>query len=307
MSPISWEDSPWKQLSLVNDEEVISLSHAKVYVFSDSVLCLGKLNQNPTSNTVWEQQLGWFKDSPQYRTLDTIFGEPMEFEWIFPGFTTLQLINKVQEFISKMGDPSQFFGRIIFMSMFNDIIWGSEDNERECSANATLVSIFARRFPAGRWSFLGPGPEKKWYSSYGDRPQGEWDRVAELMMIKFGESGHPVFRAISPLSRGTLKSKGGGKLSIHFCADGDTMETVFRTIISVNQLSIYGAVSDLCDEYRICQAKTGRPVWARPSDPLCEPARLLMTTPTPSTEVPAQENLLQKYKERVEGSHNRAE
>ena len=39
------------------------------------------------------------------------------------------------------------------------------------------------------------------------------------MMIKFGESGHTVFRATSPLSRGTLKSKGDGKLSIHFCAD----------------------------------------------------------------------------------------
>ena len=36
------------------------------------------------------------------------------------------------------------------------------------------------------------------------------------------------------------------------------------------------------------------------SDPLFEPARLLMATPTPSTELPAQENLLQKYKERVE-------
>ena len=81
VSQISWESSPWKQLSLVNDEEVISLLHAKVYVFSDSVLCLGKMNQNPTSNNVWEQQLGWFKDSPQYRTLDTIDGEPMEFEW----------------------------------------------------------------------------------------------------------------------------------------------------------------------------------------------------------------------------------
>ena len=31
------------------------------------------------------------------------------------------------------------------MSMFNDIIWGSEDNERECSANATLVSIFGKK------------------------------------------------------------------------------------------------------------------------------------------------------------------
>ena len=49
---ISWENSLWKQLFLVNDEEVISFSHAKIYVFSNSVLCLGKLNQIPTSNTV---------------------------------------------------------------------------------------------------------------------------------------------------------------------------------------------------------------------------------------------------------------
>ena len=41
VSLISWEDSPWKQLSLANDEKVISLSRAKVFVFSDSVLCLG--------------------------------------------------------------------------------------------------------------------------------------------------------------------------------------------------------------------------------------------------------------------------
>ena len=51
------ENSPWKHLSLVNDEEVISLSHAKVYVFSDSVFCLGEVNQNPTSNSVSEPQL----------------------------------------------------------------------------------------------------------------------------------------------------------------------------------------------------------------------------------------------------------
>ena len=147
MSQISWENSPWKQLSLVNDEEVNSLSHAKVYVFSDSVFCLGKVNQNPTSNAVWEEKLSWFKDSPEYQTLDTIDGEPMEFEWnVFRGFTTLQFINKVQEFMTKMSDPSQFKGRINFMSMFNDIIWVSEDNERECVANATLVTLFAKDF-----------------------------------------------------------------------------------------------------------------------------------------------------------------
>ena len=162
------------------------------------------------------------------------------------------------------------------------------------------MSLFAKRFPAGHWPFLGLGSETKWYSTYKERPGGEWDKVTELMVIKFGESGHPVFRAISPLSRGTLKSKGGGKLSVHFCADGDTIETVFRTIISVNQLSIHGAVSDLCEEYSSCQNSTGRLVVAEQSDPHFAPAHLLIMTPTLSIEILAQENPLQNCKERVE-------
>ena len=159
----------------------------KVYVFSDSVLCLGKMN--PQSNIAWEDRLTWFKESSQYRTLDTIDVETMEFEWnIFPVFTTLELVREVQKLMSKMGEPAQFQGRMFFMSMFNDIIFGYKDNETECIANSTLVSVFAKRFPAGRWSFLGLGSETKWYSTNKER-----DRVAESMMIKFGESGHPVF------------------------------------------------------------------------------------------------------------------
>ena len=95
---INWEHSSWKYLSLIGDEEVISLLHTKVYVFSDSVLCLGKVNGNPQSNVAWEDRLTWFKSSPEYRALDRIDGEPMAFEWnIFPGFTTLQFCHKAQE------------------------------------------------------------------------------------------------------------------------------------------------------------------------------------------------------------------
>ena len=93
-----------------------------------------------------------------------------------------------------------------------------------------------------------PGSETKWNATDTFKPGGEWDRVAELMMINFSESGHPMFRSASALERGTWKSKGGGKLTIHFCGDYDTVEVIFRTIVSVNQLSIYGAVADLCKE-----------------------------------------------------------
>ena len=33
VNTINWEDSSWKYLSLVGDEEVISLLHTKIYVF----------------------------------------------------------------------------------------------------------------------------------------------------------------------------------------------------------------------------------------------------------------------------------
>ena len=94
-------------------------------------------------------------------------GEPMEFEWnIFSGFNTLQLSQLVKELLLRLRvEPQKFTGRIIFMSMFNDISWGSRDNKEECLANAKLESLYARRFEAGQWSFLGLGSEKKWILS----------------------------------------------------------------------------------------------------------------------------------------------
>ena len=49
------------------------------------------------------------------------------------------------------------------MPMFNNISCGTEDNERECLANAKVVSQNAKKFGIGQWSFTGPGSEKKWH------------------------------------------------------------------------------------------------------------------------------------------------
>ena len=115
------------------------------------------------------------------------------------------------------------------------------------------------KFGKGQWSFIGLGSEKKWYSMKEDSPQGIWDNMAERMMLEFAESGSPIFRATTPLSRGQLKSKGHGKLSIHFAADQKTIETVFRIIVSANQLSLYGAVAEMCEEYETLHDRLGRP------------------------------------------------
>ena len=93
------------------------------------------------------------------------------------------------------------------------------------------MAEYAKKFSLGHWSFLGPGSKTKWNATDTFRPGGEWDRVAELMMINFSESGYPTFRATSALERGTLKSKGGGTLSINFCGDCDNVELIFRTFL----------------------------------------------------------------------------
>ena len=79
------------------------------------------------------------------------------------------------------------------MSMFNDISCGSRDNGKECESNAQLVSLYAKRFGARQWSFLGPGSEKQWYSISEDSPQGEWDRSTEQMMLTFAESTYTQY------------------------------------------------------------------------------------------------------------------
>ena len=194
--------------------------------------------------------------------MDRIDGEQMEFEWsIFPGFTTLQLSQEVKELLLTFNEtPENVTGRITFMWMFNDISCGSKDNEKECLANAKLVCRYAKRFGQGQWSFIGPGSEKKWYSMEEDSPQRIWDHLADKMLIEFAESGCPIFRATTPLSRGQLKSKGHGKLSIHFAAVQETIETIFRIIVSANQLSLYGAVAELCEDYETLHDRTGQPV-----------------------------------------------
>ena len=89
MRSMEWKQlsgkTSWKYLSSVMNRSSV-FNAQKICVFSDSVLCLGKIHENPQSNKAWEDRLTWFKSSPEYRNFDRIDGEAIEFEWnIFPG------------------------------------------------------------------------------------------------------------------------------------------------------------------------------------------------------------------------------
>ena len=73
----------------------------------------------------------------------------------------------------------------------------------------------------------------------------KWDRVAELMMIKFAESGHPVFRATSPLSRGTLIRKGGGNYQYTSALMRERLKLFFAQLFLLIS-SVFTEQSQIC-------------------------------------------------------------
>ena len=86
-------------------------------------------------------------------------------------------------------------------------------------------------------------------------------------------------------------------MSIHFSADQDTVDTIYRVILSVGQLSIYGAVAAICEEFVGQPDNTGEPV-------VLEGQSIVLGEV--KAEVPAQEEpedsniVLQKYFQQVQ-------
>ena len=128
-------------------------------------------------------------------------------------------------------------------------------------------------------------------------PHGMWDHIAEKMLVEFAESGHPIFRATTPLSRCKLKSKVHGKLSIHFAAVQETIETMFRIIDSANQLSLYGAVANMCEECESLHDRSGQPEMVM-GQPIVL-SEIQAEVPLENDDPAYQNFLLRRYEERI--------
>ena len=86
-------------------------------------------------------------------------------------------------------------------------------------------------------------------------------------------------------------------MSIHFSAEPDTIDTIYRIILSANQLSIYSAVAAICDEFVGQPDSTGEPV-------ILEGQSIVLgevKAEAPAREEPEDSNiLLQKYFQQVQ-------
>ena len=109
---ILYGKNSWTHLSLINEAVVINLQSTKFYVFSDTVLCLGKVLQHPECNEAWKNRVAGVRAERRYRDYDAINGESTAFEWnIFPGFTTLQLCFFKQRSSELYGTNTRIFHR----------------------------------------------------------------------------------------------------------------------------------------------------------------------------------------------------
>ena len=157
LKTINWENSSWNYLYLIGGEQVISLQRTKVHVFSGSVSCHGKMNVYPRSNIAWEQRLGWFKSSLEYRTLDGIDREPIEFEWnIFSSAT------KFKSYCWNWVKHQRILQDGLSSCRCSTISHGIKRQWKRMQVKcSTRFSFCKKRFGARQWSFLELGSEKK--------------------------------------------------------------------------------------------------------------------------------------------------
>ena len=126
---INWEDSSRKYLSLVGDEQVISLSCAQKSTYFQILYCVC-VRYTKTLAPTQHGKKDW-RGSKVHRNTETwIQLMVIEFEWnIFPGFTKLKLSHKVQESLLRLGEtPENFTGRIIFKKIILQSLTQCQNN-----------------------------------------------------------------------------------------------------------------------------------------------------------------------------------
>ena len=129
VNTINFTELTWMSTSLLCSR-AYQTAKAKAYVFSVSVLCVGKMGDDPIAT--WKSKIEWYSENNHCKELNRIDGMQTEFEWkIFPGITTLGLLEKIQSLKRDLQcEPEHFNDRIIFMSMFNDIKETKKDVNR---------------------------------------------------------------------------------------------------------------------------------------------------------------------------------
>ena len=176
------------------------------------------------------------------------------------------------------------------MSMFNDISCGTKDNEEECLVDRSFIEyhFFSELGPTNDHCPVPNFLAHKDTTSACARNLGQYRGKDVVGIRRKRMANFSVLRLLCP--EVNSNAKGHGKLSIHFAATQATIETVFRIIVSSNQLS-----REMCEEYEFHHDRPGRPETVMGQ--LIE----IKTEVPLNCDDPTSQNLqLQQYEERIE-------
>ena len=158
--------SPSWMRSALSHDQATKWAKAQVCVYADSVQCVGQMKDTPESVERWERTSG---RTQVVFVLLWCSGYRWRSNWI-----RVDKFPRIFIIVCSWRNPTRRSGRSSqrssqtgsFMSMFNDIVWNTNDGN--CLSNAEKVKNYAMRFSKGHWTFLGPGSEEKWYGSSSD-------------------------------------------------------------------------------------------------------------------------------------------
>ena len=126
-------------------------------------------------SVLWETTLSEMWDSSLFMDKFDLTGRPAQFHWhIFRPHSAPNQGREIQTFLGST-EPCDLRGRIIFMSVFNDIEFRKPCNDQTC-LDAKEVTEYARVFQVNQWCFCGPGQESVWYHTSSDHPAGQTSR-----------------------------------------------------------------------------------------------------------------------------------
>ena len=98
-----------RERSMLANDQARKWAKARVFLYADSVLCLGKMEQGSGAAEKWKGKLEDIKMSSPYQDAVGIDGEAIELEWnIFPGFSILSILQEIQkDLIQKNIQPKE--------------------------------------------------------------------------------------------------------------------------------------------------------------------------------------------------------
>ena len=190
------------------------------------------------------------------------------------------------------GTQEIFTGRIIFMSIFDDISWWSKDNMRECDSNAQLVSLIEKNSEQdnGHSSDLdrkksGILSVKIVHKVNGTKWQKRWWWHSQKADTQSFEP-----RVHRPDVSSRAKAVENGRSTV--VPTRTRLQLFFAQLFSVNQLSLYGAGAEMSQEYKSFHHRIGKPVVGGQS-----PSVIKTNVPLNSDNPAHKELLLQRYGE----------